>query len=82
MGESGIKSGIKSGMKLNLLKNMSQNDLLENWIIALWFLNVTLEINNVGSNIWVRIDDINSVFISEGFKCSITSEKLRRILFS
>ena len=81
MGESGIKSGIKS-MKLNLLKNMSQNDLLENWIIALWFLNVTLEINNVGSNIWVRIDDINSVFISEGFKCSITSEKLRRILFS
>ena len=43
-------------------------------------LNVTIEINILGSNIWVRIDEMNSVFISEGFKCSITSEQLRRIL--
>ena len=63
-----------------MLKNILRNDLLENWIIAMWFLNVTIEI--VGSNILVRIDEMKSVFISDGFKCSITSEKLRRILLS
>ena len=69
-------------MELNLLKTMSQTYLLENWIISLWFLNVTIEIYILGSYIWVRIDEMNSVFISEGFKYSITSEKLRIILFS
>ena len=58
-------------MELNIPKNMLQNDLLENWIITLWFLNVIIEINILGSKIWVRIDELNSVFISEGFKCSI-----------
>ena len=46
MGESGNKL-----VELNLLKNMSYNDLLENWIIALYFLNVTIEIVILGSNI-------------------------------
>ena len=55
---------------------MSRNDVLENWIIALWFLNVTIEIYILGSNIWVRIGEMNSVLISQGFKYSITSEKL------
>ena len=62
----------ESGIKFNRtkpLKNMSQNDLLENWIIALLFLNVTLEIDILGSSICIRIDEMNSVFISEGFKC-------------
>ena len=45
---------------------MSQIDLLENWIIALWFLNMTIEIDILGCNIWARIDEMNSVFISEG----------------
>ena len=61
---------------------MSQNDLLENWIIALLFLNVTMEINIIGSSIYKRIDEMNEVFISEIFKCSMTSELLRIILFS
>ena len=69
-------------IELNLLKNISQNDLLENWIIALLFLNVTKKIDILGSSIWIRIDEMNSVFISEGFKCSITSEMLRIILLS
>ena len=57
---------------LNLLKNMSQNDLLENWMIALLCLNLTIEIHILGSSICIRIDEMNSVFISEGFKCSMT----------
>ena len=61
---------------------MSQNYLLDNWIIALLFLNVTKEIYILGSSICIRIDEMNSVFISEGFKCSMTSELLRIILFS
>ena len=61
---------------------MSQNDLLENWMIALLCLNLNIEIDILGSSICIRIDEMNSVFISEVFKCSMTSELLRMILFS
>ena len=61
---------------------MSQNNILDNWMIALLCLNLTIEIDMLGSSICIRFYEMNSVFISEGFKCSMTSELLRIILFS
>ena len=46
MGESGNSFyGTKTAEKT------SRIDLLENWIIAMWFLNVTIEIDILVSNI-------------------------------
>ena len=77
MGESGIQFNRSISSEKYVTKY-----LLENWIIALLFLNVTKEIDILGSSICIRIDEMNSVFISEGFKYSMTSELLRIILFS